>query len=297
MKGLLRNRLWATLIEYNEAYYYRPNPNDNWNEETSHLEQTDVKLRKLLGFGNTLRIKTPAGFKDADLESYFKLGYPSCALDVIEQFYQEVVNPDKKGILQGGRLQAEVDEAMVAFHCPWRLSDGQFFQVDSDFLDQEINQKTESLLREHGFQGAHDEFRSALEDLSGDEPKDAIIKACKSFESTLKIATGKNGDFTALQEAFRKAGFMDDIPEDDAKAICKQVLGSLPTLRNKLGAHGQGDHIVHVPRPYALLAVYLAGALNQFVVDLYLNTRKQHESATQEPEEPPDLDVEPDIPF
>jgi hypothetical protein len=258
----------------------------------------EVKLRKLLGFGDALRIKTPTGYKDADLASYFKLGYPSCALDVIEQINEELVNYDKKGVLQGGKLQAEINEGMLAFHCPWRLSDGQFFQVDSDFLDQEINQKTEGLLREHGFQGAHDEFRSALEDLSGDEPKDAIIKSCKSFESTLKTATGKNGDFTALQEAFRKAGFMDDIPEDDAKAICKQVLGSLPTLRNKLGGHGQGDQIVHVPRPYALLAVYLAGALNQFVVELYLLKKKPGEDTSQGQQDSPELDAEPDdIPF
>jgi hypothetical protein len=86
---------------------------------------------------------------------------------------------------------------------------------------------------------------------------------------------------------------MDDIPEDDAKAICKQVLGSLPTLRNKLGGHGQGDRIVRVPRPYALLAVYLAGALNQFVVDLYLKTRTSDQIAGEETK-PQDLDRDSD---
>ncbi len=294
MKVPLRNRLWSTLAEYNEAYEYQPDCNDNWNVRTSHLDQTERKLRKLLGATDKLQIKTSTGFEDADLESYFKFGYPSCALDVIEQFFEEVVN---QSTIRGSELQKEINEAMLAFHCPWRFSDGQFFQVDSDFLDHELNQRAEGLLRQHEFQGAHDEFRSALEDLSGDEPKDAIVKASKSFESTLKTATGQNGDFTALQDAFRKAGFMDDIPEDDAKAICKQVLGSLPTLRNKLGGHGQGDRVIQVPRPYALLAVHLAGALNQFVVDLYLR-KKPSDEADQKPKDPTSLADEPDdIPF
>lgn len=117
---------------------------------------------------------------------------------------------------------------MVAFQCPWRLSDGRFFQVDAAFLNEEVVQKGEDVLREHGFEGAHDEFREAREELSDGQPKDAILKAFKSFESTLKTVLEKhNGNVSELLEFFRGAGFMDDIPEAQAKAVCKQVLASL----------------------------------------------------------------------
>ena len=93
----------------------------------------------------------------------------------------------------------------------------------------------------------------------------------KSFESTLKTVLDKhNGDVSDLLRLFREAGFMDDIPDAPAKALCKQVLASLATLRNELSGHGQGNAVVEVPRPYAVLAVHLAGALNQFIVDQYL---------------------------
>ncbi len=132
-------------------------------------------------------------------------------------------------------------------------------------------QKGEDVLRERGFEGAHDEFREAREDLSDGQTKDAILKAFKSFESTLKTVLDKhNGDVSELLRLFREAGFMDDIPDAPAKALCKQVLASLATLRNELAGHGQGNTVVDVPRPYAVLAVHLAGALNQFVVDEYL---------------------------
>jgi hypothetical protein len=123
-------------------------------------------------------------------------------------------------------FQREVNEAMVTFECPWRLSDGRFFQIDANFLYEEIVQKGEDVLRERGFEGAHDEFHEAREDFSDGRTKDAILKAFKSFESTLKTVLGKhNGDVTELLRLFREAGFMYDIPEAQAKAVCKKELG------------------------------------------------------------------------
>ncbi|MGH7231276.1 MAG: hypothetical protein ACREJU_07950, partial [Nitrospiraceae bacterium] len=106
------------------------------------------------------------------------------------------------------------------------------------------------------------------------------LKAFKSFESPLKTVLGKhNGDVTELLRLFREAGFMYDIPEAQAKAVCKQVLASIAVLRNELGGHGQGDAVLEVPRPYALLAIHLAGSLNQFVVDQYLSRLPPIQSA------------------
>ena len=45
----VRNRLWATIKSYNESYYYQPDPNDNWNEQTTLLEDTEKTLMRLLG--------------------------------------------------------------------------------------------------------------------------------------------------------------------------------------------------------------------------------------------------------
>lgn len=56
---------------------------------------------------------------------------------------------------------------MADFECPWRLSEGLFFKIESEFLDSEIVQKAEDQLRQNGFSGALDEFRAARDDLSG----------------------------------------------------------------------------------------------------------------------------------
>ncbi len=268
MKDRLRTRLWMTLQKYNETYWYRPNPSDNWTSETNHIEQTEDKLKRLLGLPV---LKSRATDEAVGIEGYFMKGYPSCALEVTEQFAEELATYGDSGKENAAKFQAEVNEAMIDFECAWRLSDGRFFQIDAEFFHDEIIQKGEDVLREKGFEGAHDEFRESREDLSDGKTKDVILKAFKSFESTLKTVLNKqNGDVTDLLRLFREAGFMDDIPEAQAKAMCKQVLASIATLLNELAGHGQGNAILEVPRPYAVLAVHLAGSLNQFIVAQFL---------------------------
>jgi hypothetical protein len=272
MKERLRARLWMTVDRFDERFTYHPNPDDNWTSETDLVEQTEIKLKRLLGLPE-LKVKTPTGDEVVDLHGYFTKGYASCALEVTEQFMEEVAGFGDAGKDAALRFQQEVNDAMVAFECPWRLSDGRFLQVDAEFLHNELVQKGEDVLRERGFEGAHDEFREAREDLSDGQTKDAILKAFKSFESTLKTVLNKHtGDVSDLLRLFREGGFMNDIPDAPAKALCKQVLASLATLRNELGGHGQGNTVVDVPRPYAALAIHLAGARNQFIVDEYLRS-------------------------
>jgi AbiJ N-terminal domain 4 len=281
MKDRLRHRLWLTVQKYNEIYWYQPDPSDNWSSKTSIAEQIEIKLKRLLGFPE---LKSRAAEDAVGLEGYFMKGYPSCALEVIEQFAEELSTFGEHGYgkRQTKHFQTEINEAMMDFECPWRLSDGRFFQIDAEFFQAEIIQKGEDILREKGFEGAHDEFREARADFVDGKTKDVILKAFKSFESTLKTVLNQHsGDITDLIRMFRERGFLDDIPEGPAKAVSKTVLGSLATLRNELAGHGQGNAVLEVPRHYAVLAIHLAGSLNQFVLDQYL--RKQSHPTAMSP--------------
>ena len=293
----VRSRLWATICDFDESYTYRPNPNDNWIAETTILADTERELLRLLGF-DRLTVFIDKKNKDTDLESFFKLGYPSNALDILERFFHILGGHAPGYKTKAWEFQQKVNESMEDFECPWRLSDGLFFKVEAEFLVREVIQKAEDQLRQQGFSGALDEFRAARDDLSGAEYRDAILKAGQSFESTLKIVTGSSsGDIGKLAELFQKAEFMDDLPLEKQKAIVKPISQCLAVLRNELGGHGQGAQKITVERPYASLALHFAGALHQFVIDQYL--RKQ---PPPEPIKDTDLPVEfdeeaDDIPF
>ncbi|MFY4729372.1 hypothetical protein, partial [Nitrospira sp. BLG_2] len=109
MKDRLRQRLWMTVQKYNESYSYQPDPSDNWTSKSSIAEQTESKLKRLLGFSE---LKSRAAEDAVGLEGYFMKGYPSCALEVIEQFIEELSTFGEDGYGKGrtSNFQAEINE-------------------------------------------------------------------------------------------------------------------------------------------------------------------------------------------
>jgi hypothetical protein len=104
------------------------------------------------------------------------------------------------------------------------------------------------------------------------------------------------GNASKLLDRFGESGVLDAVPVAARKAISTSVLMALPTLRNKLGGHGQGSGRIDVPSHYAALAVHLAGAFNMFVVSAHLE-RAQRAGTTKTPADsfPPEWDDE--LPF
>ena len=266
----LRNRIWSTLTDYNQSFRYQPDPNDNWTDNSDYFEQTEKALQRVLG-QPTLRVKDieTNAWEQTDLEGMLKRGYPSSVFDVVEMFYRQLSAFEAERSLAS--FQRDLNEALSAYDSCWRLADGRFFPIETDFLVQEVIKRADSLLKTHEFEGAFDEFREAREELLDGNTKDAIHKSFKSFESCLKTIVNKHhGDVTDLLTDLRQQGYLDDVPEPVAKALCNQVLRSVAVLRNQLGGHGQGSTIVSVPRSYAALAVQMAGALNIFLVQQYV---------------------------
>ena len=224
-----------------------------------------------------------------DAEGYATKGYPSNILDVIEVFYSLLGEKEKAG------FQQAINDSMLAFKCPWRLADGAFFQVNSEFINREILDRATDLMAVARFEGALEEFREAREDLTSGDTKDAIHKANKSVESTLKtVLNVDTGTANNLCHWFEKAGYLDDIP-DDARAVVRKVLEGVSLIRHKLAGHGQGCDRVDVPKPYADLAVALAGACNVFAVEQYL--RKHPPQPEQTLATAPSAIVDDEVPF
>lgn len=299
LPGPVRNRLWATIGEYDESYYYHPNANDNWTSETTLVADIKPKIRRLLGLDD-LRVLVQGRSVEADLESFFKSGDPTHVLDILEVFFEDLTQFHAKQPEKAQAFQHDINVSMADFECPWILSEGRFFKIEADFLHHDIVQGAEDELRKLGFSGALDEFRAARDDLTGADHKDAILKAAQSVESTLKIVTGSQGDLGKLSESFLKSDLLDDLPLEKQKAIAKTVFQGLGVLRNELGGHGQGGQLIKVDRPYAALAVRLSGALTHFVIEQHLrkNPLPALEKAPLTVERDPDLDAEPDdIPF
>ncbi len=159
----------------------------------------------------------------------------------------------------------------------YQFEGGEIVRVDSQYIHAEAVKPAIALLNTAGFKGPSEEFLDAHEHYRQREYADAIADALKAFESTMKAICDENG-WTYNKE------------KDAAKALIKTVLDNnlvpgymelhlaglrntlgagLPTVRNKLGGHGQGKEPRKVPGYFAGYALHLAATNIVFLVEAH----------------------------
>jgi hypothetical protein len=256
--------------EYNQQFWYQPDPTDNWHERSSTLEEVDRVLRREYGLDALLAFPAEGRADQrvpSDLDGLVHRGWPSEVLDAVEQFaalLDGMEAPDAPAV-----FQREVNRAMREEAVPWLLLDGAFVKIDDDFMAAEVAAAEEALKR-HGFAGALEELKEAQLDLTAGDVKGAIHEACKAFESALKTVLGlETGNASVLMRQLGERGFLDDLPERTRAGMAQQVLMTLPSLRNQFGGHGQGEQVIDVPRRYGDLAIGLAATMLRYCVDLH----------------------------
>lgn len=258
-----RRKLWAWLNANNSSFYYQPDPNDNWNERTSILEQTAEKLHVEHGWEIPLDergIRVQDWYRKT-LREIVETGDGKYVLDIVELACQEMNGDECEALRQ------KTNQIFDMHECPWRIVNGEFFKLDADFMGARLAGTAHDALAANGFTGAADEYAKARQYLATDAIKEAIINANNSFESVMKVLTGQshlNAD--KLIKALQNQGYLDDLPDSVRSSFGEQVLKALPSLRNRLGGHGQGAEVISVPKIYGELAVQLAAAFHNFLI-------------------------------
>lgn len=260
----LRQRIWYSIASFNMSY--AESDDTGWNYNTSHVDQVRRRLRERYG-EQKLSVWSndeKRMLHDVTLETFVRIAPGARVFDTVELFSGELPSGDPGS---PAAFQRELNEILEQEHFNWRFADGQFFQLDSEFVAMAVLAEADALLRAHGFAGAEDEFTKARGCLASEDYKEAIQNAGKSFESVMKtLLQREHGNASELVRDLVKSGFFSDLPPATIPAIGEQVLMTLPTLRNRLSGHGQGSEVVSVDRSYAALAVHLAGVFNFFLV-------------------------------
>lgn len=262
----VRSRLWHLLDKNNATYYYQPDPHDNWNERSCIHDEV---AKEVLGLYGWTKIEFREKHGDSDLHCFFLDTYPSRCFDVIQLWYGMLSQEFQKD------FQNELNMILQTEGVPWVFSDGNFFQMDSKFMEEHVHQQLQELYETKAFTGAQEEFVEARNDLSGNDCKNAILNACKSYESTMKCLLGEkhSGEATKLAQKIRKEGFLDDLPASLQEVFVQKVMQCLPVIRNDLAGHGQGRDSVSVEHDLAELSVNLAGVFNLFLMRRELKKR------------------------
>jgi hypothetical protein len=156
-------------------------------------------------------------------------------------------------------LNARFREHGVGYY----FADGVIIRADSELVHAETVKPALAILRQREFATAQSEFLAAHEHYRHGKYPEALVEACKAFESTMKIiCTKRKWQFDKARGALELVQVCLDnglIPAywQSHFAGLRSVLSSaILTPRNKQAGHGAGSDPIHKP-PDELVAYVL----------------------------------------
>ncbi|MEK5148380.1 hypothetical protein MKX53_15400 [Psychrobacillus sp. FSL K6-4615] len=159
----------------------------------------------------------------------------------------------------------------------YEIHDYKLVRIDNQFIHKEIVKQTILLINNPLFHSVSEEFLKAHEHYKKGDYKDALVNSGKAFESTMKIicsAMGyefdeKRDTASRLIAVLFKNDFVPEYLQNHFTGLKQTLESGLPTLRNKLGGHGQGESIIEVPESLVKYTLNLCATNIVFLVNTF----------------------------
>jgi len=214
----------------------------------------------LFSLGNKLR-----GTQEAFISFFVESATTEQALDMIEMSFRILIYASQQYNWKDSweqRISAEeaIEDLNTRFlenSIGYTFVTGespQLIRKDNEHLHQEAVMPALHLLHEEGFSGANAEYRKAHEHYKQGHYKECLNECLKAFESTMKtICTRQKWSFkesdsaSSLIDICLKNDLLPSFTQTHLNAIKSSLESAIPTLRNKLGGHGQGVQPKDVP--------------------------------------------------
>ncbi|HYN16304.1 MAG TPA: hypothetical protein VES66_11015 [Terriglobales bacterium] len=203
-------------------------------------------------------------------------------LDAVEVSFRVIdkllLIPDQ-GTFLGSRIGAkeakeELNERFRWHGVGYQLVSGEVIRVDSQFLHSEAVKPTLALLQDRRYAGANAEFLKAFEHYRHGNTKECLNECLKAFESTMKIICEKRSwafkptdTAKALLDACYQNGLVPAPIQSHISSVRASLESGVPTIRNRLGGHGQGATVVELPPHYASYMLHLTATTIQFLIE------------------------------
>ncbi|HSZ63118.1 MAG TPA: hypothetical protein VK828_15050 [Terriglobales bacterium] len=203
-------------------------------------------------------------------------------LDVIEISFRFLVIALHQSYSWQRRLSSDkLDDAIAELNARFRehgigyqFESGEMIRVDSQLIHAEVIKPTLALLTAPEYEGANAEFLKAFEHYRKGDTKECLNECLKAFESTMKVICAKrNWAFKptdtagALIDVCLKNDLLPPLIQAHIGGVRSALESGIPTIRNRLSAHGQGSQVVDVPNHYASYMLHLTATTIQFLVE------------------------------
>ena len=180
--------------------------------------------------------------------------------------YSQRFNPDQALI--------EINERFKEHGIGYSYENGEIIRVDSTFVHSEITKPTIALLWNEKFSGANEEYMKAHDHYLHGRNKECLNDCLKSFESVLKtICKEKKWQFNQSDTSKKliKICFENELvpsfTQNQFTSLQNLLESGIPTIRNKLGGHGQGTEKITVDDIMTRYALNLTGSNIIFLIN------------------------------
>lgn len=225
----------------------------------------------------------------SDFESvydyFLKIDDHEKALDVIELSFQLINTYVRKNNYQyhtenrkisPGEAITELNDRFKEHGIGYQFEANELIRVDSQFLHSEVVKPVLILLgKEKRFKGANQEYLSAHSHFRHARYKECLVDALKSFESTMKAICHKQGWNYNQNDTAKKLinicfqnNLIPTYLQSQFSSLRSLLESGVPTVRNKLGGHGQGAIPITVTETIASYALHLSASNIVFLVKL-----------------------------
>jgi hypothetical protein len=187
----------------------------------------------------------------------------------------KVYSQDTVVILKPDEAISDLNQRFKENGVGYSFDGNQIIRIDSTYTHSEIIKPTINLLSNPLFLGANEEYLKAHEHYRHGLNKECITECAKAFESTMKIiCTNKGWTVSSTDNASRliqilmQNSLLPTTYQSQFSSLSNLLSSGALTIRNKLGAHGQGAVPQTVDDNITRYALNLTGSSIIFLIEL-----------------------------
>ena len=179
-------------------------------------------------------------------------------LDVIEfcfKYITLIIAKDLYNYEQTTTIKLTPDEAVEELNIRFRehgvgyqFESNEIIRIDSTYVHSEITKPVLTLLWRDKFKGANEEYLKAHEHYRHGRNKECLADCLKAFESTIKTICNEKGwtyNPTDTASKLINVCFANNLipsyTQNQFSSLQNLLTTGIPTIRNKVGGHGQGQ--------------------------------------------------------
>lgn len=263
-----KNQLISFLRRYN--FEYQQVTDTNFHFTVSAFEMVMSDLKSIYGFF-VLKSYVDGEFIEVEeLDKFIAGTKTQNILDAVELLFENIGEDGFKT-----QFVKELNEWLKIWEKPVRFLEGEFFRMDSEFLESEILFRSETLLKRGSFFKANEDFIDARRRLSSGDYSGCIVSANNALESLLmKITNNDSDNQGSLKKSIIRSGLIPNYFGGFLEHF-EGLLQSAFTLANKSSRHGKmdfPDERNKITEPVASFCLNMVGTYIVFMVERYLES-------------------------